>query len=283
MKKNDEILKNFEIPFYLEKRIKKYSNFLGFNKTTMMGVLFGMGYRAYQYNPRYVVIYNMMENQKDRNRAKRNRAKKKIEDIDQKISGIQAEIKEIQGEYRTNIRQKIEKCERDIAELIDQKNEITDKLEKKADKIEGIFENEKKKQKIRDFNGKREKISITESQNKFVGEIVEEFNGQKGRKQKYYESDIIYSFIMYGLKNLEYISVPKYGDVDLLEDPDYACKKKIQFEIPNAFYKCLQNRAEQFNVSVRDYMIILVEEKFDEDKELMRKIISKEVSKRGWT
>lgn len=123
----------------------------------------------------------------------------------------------------------------------------------------------------------RLKINMSDEQCEKVQQIVKT-KSSKGKK--ICDSDIICYFISCGLKKLKYLKRQPDWGINICEDAEFMAPKEVYLTIPRAFYMCLDNRACELNISVSDYIKILIEEKFDNDKEIMIEQIREQVEKR---
>lgn len=124
---------------------------------------------------------------------------------------------------------------------------------------------------------KRRKLKITDEQCEKIKKIVK-ITCAKG--EKICDSDVICYFISCGLNKLKYLQYKPDWGIKLCEDEEFKAPQEIYITIPNAFYMCIENRANNLNISVSDYIKIIIEEKFDEDREIMSKQIREQIDQR---
>lgn len=119
---------------------------------------------------------------------------------------------------------------------------------------------------------KRRKLNITEEQSKRIEEIVKT---ERAKDIKICDSDVICHFISYGIKKLKYLRNQSEWGTDLCTDKTFNAPKEICTTIPNIFYMYIEILAQQLEISASDYIKIIIEEKFDDNKEMMKDILKK--------
>ncbi len=117
------------------------------------------------------------------------------------------------------------------------------------------------------LNEKIKKL-VTRCKIKLSKEIKDELDkiqkDLKNENREYSRSDIICSLIRYGINNnMKYLEDKRIWGENLIEDVTLKKAKRINIEIPTAFYKMLSERASAYDLSVSDYIKILIEEDFD--------------------
>lgn len=154
---------------------------------------------------------------------------------------------------------------------------------KEYDELKGHYKSEEDF--LREYNKakkmektlKRRKLKMTEEQYKKIKDIVK---NKSNDGEKICDSDVICFLISKGLDKLKYLKYKPDWRTNLCVDKEFKAPKEICTTIPNAFYMCIENRAQELDIGVSDYIKILIEEKFDADKEKMVEQIRERVDQR---
>lgn len=119
------------------------------------------------------------------------------------------------------------------------------------------------------------KINISEYNNEKLNEIHKEINDKS--ETVYTVSEIIYSLMHYSMKKeLDYLEKQYVWKANLIDDTEYNAPMKVQMQLPKAIFNSLAESAEKFNISVSDYIkLILLDDFINTKKTEFKNIMNK--------